>query len=112
MTSERRVTFDGRISLGHVLTAIGMAAALAVGWAEVQARQAAVDQQVHEISTTMSRIASSVDGNDLRIRGLERSDAVSTAHYDALAQSMAEVKSELRAQNTLLRQAIEGEKSR
>lgn len=102
-----RIAFENKITMGNLLTAAGMVITLAIAWADVQARQAELDRKSEELSAQADKMENRIDGSDNRIRALEQTAATSTARYESLAQSMGEVKAELRQTNDLLRQVLQ-----
>lgn len=103
-----RTVFENKITMGNVLTAIGLILTIAFAWADLQSRQAALDRRSAEIEASADKMAAKIDSNDGRIRGLEQSDARTVARYESLSQSLGEVKAELRMTNELLRQMVQG----
>lgn len=103
------IAFENKITMGNVLTAIGLALTIAFAWSDLQARQSALERRSIEIEAEADKMAIKLDGNEVRVRVLEQAAATSTARYDSLSQSMGEVKAELRQTNELLRQLIKGD---
>lgn len=101
-----RIAFENKISMGNVLTAIGLVLTIAFAWSDLQARQAALERRSVEIEAEADKMAVKVDSNEGRVRVLEQAAATSTARYESLSQSMGEVKAELRQTNDLLRQML------
>lgn len=101
--------FENKVTMGNVLTAIGLVITIAFAWSDLQARQAALERRTIDVEADASKMAMRMDGSEGRVRMLEQASATSTARYESLSQSMGEVKAELRQTNDLLRQMIKGE---
>jgi uncharacterized coiled-coil protein SlyX len=96
-----RTSFENKVTLGNLLTALPMLAAAVWGWATLQGRQDAFE-------TRFVRIETAVEASENRLRVLEQAAATSTARYESLAQALGEVKAEIRQTNDLLRRLLEG----
>ena len=103
------IAFENKITMGNVLTAIGLIITIAFAWSDLQARQAALESRAVEIVAESDKMSGRIDGNEGRLRMLEQAAATSTARYESLSQSMGELKAEQRQTNDLLRQLIKGE---
>lgn len=95
-----KTAFENKITMGNILSVVAMIAAVIAGYSRLQARQ---DQQAEAIAAVVAQVTS----NEGRIRAVEQSSAVTTARYESLAQTMGEVKAELRQTNELLRRVLE-----
>lgn len=85
---------------GYTISAINSATAqLATTVASIQAKQ----------DRDSDAVASKVSANDARIRTLEQATARASAQFDALAQSLDEVKQEAMKTNDLLQQLLRGQ---
>lgn len=92
--------FENKITMGNVLTGVGMLAAVIIAYAKLDARQAYIES---EIVTIEQR----VDNNEVRTRALEQGAATASARYESLVDSLGEVKVEVRQTNDLIRRLLE-----
>lgn len=97
-----QTAFENKVTMGNILTVVAMAATVIIGYSRLQAQQ---DQQGDLIEGIVADITSA----EGRIRAVEQANATSAARYESLAQSMGEVKAELRQTNDLLRRVLEGD---
>lgn len=96
-----RTHFENKITMGNVLTAIAMLVAVVAAYSNLQAQQVQLVRQA-EILTQR------IDSGDTRLRALEQASITTSVRFESLAQSMGEVKAEIRQTNELLRRLIPG----
>ena len=95
-----KTTFENKVTMGNVIQLVVMMAIVIGGYTELRTRQG---QQAEAIAAVGAQVTS----NEGRIRAVEQSSAVTTTRYESLAQTMGEVKAELRQTNELLRRVLE-----
>ncbi len=69
---------------------------------------ATLSTQMNDVSTRSELAAKERAQIESRVRGLENSQAQSGARFDAMFESLQEVKNEARETNRLLRQVLQG----
>lgn len=96
-----RTSFENKITMGNILQALAMIVAIVVAYSSLQAEQVQLARQAESLTQR-------ADAGELRLRALEQSGAIWGARYENLAQSVSEVKAEIRQTNELLRRLIPG----
>jgi|GEM_PF-5165511 tetrahydromethanopterin S-methyltransferase subunit G len=110
------VKYEQTVSLGTMITLIGLAISVAVSFALTQSDVQAIKGRLEKVEASMSIVPTqsqslaAVDAltrdNAARIRIIEPMIAASSARFEALNKSVEEVKSEVRETNSLLRQYL------
>ena len=100
---------DRGITLAKPLAWTMLVAIVAVVWfgGTTVANLSLSTQAVTTALSTMQGANVQIEG---RVRALENNASAALARYDALKQSLEEVKDQLRESNTLLRQILQGDK--
>lgn len=96
-----RTHFENKITMGNILTALAMLVAVVAAYSNLQAQQIQLAKEA-EILTQR------IDTGETRMRALEQASATTSVRFESLAQSMGEVKAEIRQTNELLRRLIPG----
>ena len=96
-----RMSFENKVTMGNILTALAMLVAVVAAYSNLQAQQISLERQAVEIEKR-------VDEGEARTRALEQSTATSSARYESLAQAARELKGSQRHTNDLPRQLIKG----
>lgn len=93
--------FENKITMGNVLTVVAMLVAVVAAYSNLQAKQVQFEKEAEVMGQR-------IDTGEARIRALEQASATASARFESLAQSMGEVKAEIRQTNELLRRLIPG----
>ena len=113
--------FENKIALGSILNSLPLVViffTVVAGWTNLQATQSRQDMDVGRISAQVSMNDSQAKAqialNETRIRALEnasaKSDARFTAQLEGMSQSLADMKDEMKLNNDMLRQILQGKK--
>lgn len=113
--------FENKIALGSILNFLPLLViffTFVAGWTNLQATQSRqeldVDRITAQITLTDSQTRAQIALNETRIRALEnasaKSDARFTAQLEGMSQSLADMKDEMKLNNDMLRQILQGKK--
>lgn len=92
-----RPNFDGRISLGNVLTIIGMVAGAVFIWSENNADVRGALAAVEAVADDVERNGLRIDAHGERLRVVENGASRQSATLDLILQELTELNTQLRA---------------
>ena len=88
MTTKGGFQFDGTVSLGNLLSIATVVVGLAISWAQLDARMAAIEREQNVLGAAERQ-------SEGRIRTLEVGFASATSDIKAIAQMIARIEAKL-----------------